>query len=156
MYFHSKQRSKIPSSTTSLPLKAKNHTTYLHYYTSFRHCTMRFPSSALHLVTPLPHSHPSSNNNTYIPNKRKWHKGFNAIKHLHISIRWSSLFPCNWEQKLLAANNKENILPWKTLKPLSVHSKNPKVRNLLHLNHNFLGLDCWAQYRGWPYSPKPI
>ncbi len=29
---------------------------------------------------------------------------------------------------------KENRLPWKTLKPLSFNTQNPKVRNLLHKN----------------------
>ncbi len=44
------------------------------------------------------------------------------------------LSPHRWEQTLLAANKKKkNMFPWKTLKPLSIHTHNPKVRNLLHL-----------------------
>jgi len=98
--------------------------------TSFCHCTTRYPPSALHLTTPLPHSHPLSSNNTYIPNKKKRHKGVNAMKHHRISIWWSSLSPFCWKQKLLVANKKK-MLPWKTLKPLFVHTQNPKVGNLL-------------------------
>ncbi len=62
-------------------LKAKNHTIYLHCCTSFCRCILTFSSSALHLAPPLPHNHLASSRNTYIPNRRKQHKSFNAIKH---------------------------------------------------------------------------
>ncbi len=68
------------------PLKNQNHTTYLLCCSSFRRSTVRFLPTALHLTTPLPHNHLASNNNTHIPNIRKWHKDFNVIKHCCISI----------------------------------------------------------------------
>ncbi len=79
------------------PSENQNHTTYLLCCSSFCRSTTRCPPSALHLATPLPHSHHVSNSNTHIPNGRKWHKDFNAIKHHHISIQCSSLYPRHWE-----------------------------------------------------------
>jgi hypothetical protein len=118
LIFPLRHRSKTNLPQPPWKLKAKKiHTTYLHCCTSFHYCIARFPSSALHLVAPLPHNHPMSNNNTHIPNKKKQHKSFNAIKHHRISIRWSSLFPLCWEQTLPTANKKD-MLPLKTLKPL--------------------------------------
>jgi hypothetical protein len=67
-------------------LKNQNHTIYLLCCSSFFHSTMRFPATTFHLAVPLPHNHPTSSNNTHIPNKRNWHKDFNAMKHRHISI----------------------------------------------------------------------
>jgi hypothetical protein len=77
--------------------KNQNHITYLFCCSSFRHSTVRFPPSALHLAAPLPQSHPVSSSNTHIPNRRKWHKDFNTIKHHRIYIQSSSLSPCCWE-----------------------------------------------------------
>jgi hypothetical protein len=56
------------------------------------------------------------------------------------------LFPCRWEQKLPAANQKKNMFPWKTLKPLSIHTQNPKVRNLLHL---YFSKDSCYKFPKW-------
>jgi hypothetical protein len=75
----------------------QNHTTYLLFYSSFNCSIARFPLNTFHLATPLPHNHPASSSNTHIPNRRKQHKDFNAIKHHRISIQCSSLFPCCWK-----------------------------------------------------------
>jgi hypothetical protein len=91
-------RDLISSLKQPLPFfrENQNHTTYLFCCSSFRRSTVRFSPNELHLVAPLcplPHSHPASNSNTHMPNKRKQHKDFNAIKHHCISIECSSLFP---------------------------------------------------------------
>jgi hypothetical protein len=83
--------------TTFLHIKNQNHITYPLCCSPFCRSTARFLPTALHLVALLPHSHHASNNNTHIPNRKKQHKDFNAIKHHRISIQCSSLSPRRWE-----------------------------------------------------------
>ncbi len=108
LYFRLRHRSKNLIPITSLLCQTKICITYRLCNKSFRCCSMRSLLSAPPLAAPLPHHHPASSNNTYIPNIRKRHQIFNATKHRHISILQPSLSPCLREQKLPVANRKEN------------------------------------------------
>jgi hypothetical protein len=137
LYFHWRHRSKNQSSTTSLRLKAKNYTTYLHCCTSFHCCITRFSPSALHFVAPLPHSHHASNSNTHTKQKKTPQRFYcrQTPPHLHsVILLVSTLLRANTHN----CQQKKKHAALKTPKPLSIHTHNPKVRHLLHQDSEWL------------------